>query len=191
MDPAGVGLGAGRLLGGPGFAPLAAVVLVKASGFESGAGDEIGEFVEEQQIGFELADFVGDKGPFLAFAVEEFSASPIGDGGRVALGPATDVDADDPAIPAPCARVIGAAFSACFPGHESGFSKRRNRWGATQISRAGAGNHDSLHNGCGRSGADAVLRNEPRGRRSSANERALHNLSGAPYPNGGLKKPRV
>ena len=41
--------------------------------------------------------------------------------------PAADVLANDTAIQAACARVIRAALSACFPGHDGRFSKWRSR----------------------------------------------------------------
>jgi hypothetical protein len=100
------------------FSPLAAGVLVEAGGFEGSPGEQMGESVEEQQIGFEPADFIGDVGTFPALAFDDLAASAIGDGGRVAFRAAANVDADNAAIDAARAGVIASAIGAGFPGHE-------------------------------------------------------------------------
>ncbi len=73
-------------------------MLVEAGGFESVPDELMGQSVEEQQVGFKLANLVGDQSPFAAFALDELSSGPIGNSGRVAFGAAADVDADDPAV---------------------------------------------------------------------------------------------
>jgi hypothetical protein len=96
---------------------LASSVLVEAGGFESGPGEQIGEGVEEQQVGFEPADFVNDLTASASLAVEELAAGPVSDGGSVAFGAAADVNADNAAVDPVGAGVIGAAIGAGFPGH--------------------------------------------------------------------------
>jgi len=110
-------------------------VLVEAGSFEGGPGERSGEGIEEQQVGFEVAnsvDFVGGEGTFPAFALDELPDGAVPDGGGVAFGAAADVDADDPAVDPMGAGVIAAAIGAGFPGHDGGSRKRRRRGGATQ-----------------------------------------------------------
>jgi hypothetical protein len=138
---ADVGVGTNVLSWFTAFPPLAAGMLVEAGGFEFGPGDCMREGVEQQQIGFELADFAGDDGTFVgkfpALALEELAAGEVDDAGRVACGAAADVDAHDPAVDAVSAGVIAEAIGAGFPGHEAGSRKRRRReWRYIQIDGA-------------------------------------------------------
>jgi hypothetical protein len=116
-----------------------------AGGFESSPDELMGKGVEEQQVGFEAADFVGDESTFAAFALDEFAAGAVHDRGGVAFGAAADVHADDPAVDPVRAGVIASAIGAGFPGHEGGFSKAAQTRGA-------------LHNGCGPRSAGRMLR---------------------------------
>jgi hypothetical protein len=81
---------------------LAAVVLEVAGGIEHRPDDRMGEFVEDEQVGLELADFVFDflfvELALAADAVEKLPAGTVGDGGRVAGSAAADEQADDAAV---------------------------------------------------------------------------------------------
>jgi hypothetical protein len=77
---------------------LAAGVLLEAGGFEGGPGERVGKSVEEQQVGFESANFVNDLAASASFALDELAAGPVGDGGSVAFGAAADVYADNAAV---------------------------------------------------------------------------------------------
>jgi hypothetical protein len=98
---------------------LAAGVLVEAGGFEGIPGDQMGECVEEQQVGFEPANFIGPEGAPLAFAVDELATAKVRDGGRVAWGAAAaaDVDAHHLALHPPGPGVMAKAVRTGFPGY--------------------------------------------------------------------------
>jgi hypothetical protein len=125
----GVGVGVNDLSDFTAFPPLAAGVLVEAGGFESIPGNQMGECVEEQQVGFEPANSIGPKSTRLALGVDGPAAAKVRDGGRVAWG-AADVDADHLALHPPGPGVIAKAVGAGFPGHgrrvtEAAQAKRR------------------------------------------------------------------
>jgi hypothetical protein len=97
-------------------------VLEVAGGVEDGSDNALGKFVEDEQIGLELADFVFD---FLfvelalpADGFEEGALGPVDPGGVVAFFAGPDVLADDPAVDPSGAGVIASAIGAGFPGHE-------------------------------------------------------------------------
>jgi hypothetical protein len=96
-------------------------VLVIAGGVKRGADDRLGELVEDEQVGLELADFVFDfllidlALPALTFA--EGAVGPSGAGGVVALFAGADVFADDPALHPAGARVTARVFGEGEPGH--------------------------------------------------------------------------
>ena len=100
-------------------------MLVKTGGFQGGSGDRHGELVEEQQVGFELAHFVGAVGAFGLLlapdAFEQLPAGTIGDGGGIAFGAAADVDAAWPTVDPLGTVVISPATGARLPGHEGVF----------------------------------------------------------------------
>ena len=122
---------------GAAFSPLTAGVLVEASGFEGAAGDEVTEGVEEQQVGFKFADFVGDGSAFLPLALGELPAGAVDDGRGVASPAAADVHADDFSVDPAGAGVIASAIGTGFPGHGGGFSKAAHTKGRyTQATRA-------------------------------------------------------
>jgi hypothetical protein len=125
-------VGAGSFLGSTAFSPLTTGVLVKTSGKKCAPGEQSAEGIEQQQIGLEIANLGDDERPFASFRFDKHAASTIDNRGRIPRRSAADVLTHDATIHAPRARVIGTALSACFPGHEGGFSKRRNRRGATQ-----------------------------------------------------------
>jgi hypothetical protein len=115
--------------------PLAAGVLVIAGGMQGGPDDFLGELVENEQVGFKLADFIFDfflvELALAALALSEGAIGPIGAGGLVTLVAGPDVLADDPAVDAAGAVVISPAVGAGFPGHW-----RSSRSGATQTRHA-------------------------------------------------------
>jgi hypothetical protein len=121
------------------FAPLAAGVLMVAGGFESGTGNESGEGIEEEQVGLELSDFVGDGGALAALAFDERAAGLVDRRGRVGFGPDAEVFTDDVPVDAPGAGVVTSAM-ASFPGHE----RRRGWWREKSGAVEGA-----LHKGAG------------------------------------------
>jgi hypothetical protein len=97
-------------------------VLEVAGGVEGGADDALGELVEDEQVGLELADFGGDffsvEFPLSALTFAEGAVGPVGSDGLVALVAGSDVFADDPAVDPPGAGVIALSIGAGFPGHE-------------------------------------------------------------------------
>ena len=74
---AGVAVGTNELFSDTAFPPLAAGVLLEAGGFECIPGYQMGQGIEQQQIGFELADFVDDLAASAAFAGEELPAGAV------------------------------------------------------------------------------------------------------------------
>jgi hypothetical protein len=103
-------------------------VLVVAGGLEGVAGDRLGERVEEQQVGLEVAGLPGAAGLPLAIAPEERVAGS----GDLGAGAGADVGADHAAVDAAGAVVIPlAVLAADFPGHGAAPEAGEMR-GATQ-----------------------------------------------------------
>jgi hypothetical protein len=103
---------------------------MEAGGLESGTGNELGEGVEEEQVGLELPDFFGDGGAFAAFAFDERAPGLIGRRGRRGFGAGAEVVTLDAPIDAPGAGVITSAIAG-FPGHE----KKKGLWGGEKRRR--------------------------------------------------------
>jgi hypothetical protein len=120
---AGVCVGTSALSWDTAFPPLAAGVLLEAGCFESVPGDQVGECVEEQQIGFEFADFVNDLAASHAVASEKLAASPFDLGGRRGVGTGGNVLADDLPVHPAGADEIAEAVGAGFAGHGGGVSE--------------------------------------------------------------------
>lgn len=101
----------------PAFPPLAAGELVIAGGVQDCADDALDELVEDEQVGFELADFVDDVLVSASVAFEQGAAGPVDSGGRVSFVAGADIFADDPAVDLAGAGVIAFAVGSGFPGH--------------------------------------------------------------------------
>lgn len=107
-------------------------MLVEAGGLQGEAGDRLGERVEQQQVRLEPADLVGDQGPLAAFAIDERTAGEVLLGGDFGPEPAAVILLDHLTVNAAMAVVVPAAVATRLPGHESVFSKRRNREAVVQ-----------------------------------------------------------
>jgi hypothetical protein len=116
-------------------------MLVIAGGVQNGADDGFGELVEDEQVGFELADFVFEflfvKLALPALACEQCAIGPIGSRGLIAFFAGADVLADDPAFDRAGARVTARVFGEGEPGH-GGFGSDADERGRA-ARHAGAG----------------------------------------------------
>jgi hypothetical protein len=96
-------------------------VLVIAGGVQGSPDDRMSEFVEDEQVGLELADFVFDflfvemALPALTFA--EGAVGPSGSRSLVAFFAGPDGFADDPALDPAGALVTARVFGEGIPGH--------------------------------------------------------------------------
>jgi hypothetical protein len=110
-------------------------VLVIAGGVQGRADDTLGELIEDEQVGFELADFVFDfidvELPLAALAFDQCAIGPVGSCGLVAFVAAAEVLANDPAVDAAGAVVIAFAVGSGFPGH-GGFGSGAGERGAAE-----------------------------------------------------------